>query len=112
MENKETIEEVKTDILEELFKIQNMNIEEREQLLKLEINKKNKLNLRSDNIALDQIIKDIRLIDITTLNELTCSTAKEIMQICGMKKKKKNNTEIELATNNQPGNVKSRKKCF
>ena len=109
MENKETIEEVKTDILEELFKIQNMNIEEREQLLKLEINKKNKLNLRSDNIALDQIIKDIRLIDITTLNELTCSTAKEIMEICGMKKKK---TEIELATNNQPGNLKSRKKCF
>ena len=88
MENKETIEDVKTDILEELFKIQNMNKEEREQLLKLEINKKNKLNLRSDNIALDQIIKDIRLTDITTLNELTCSTAKEIMEICGMKKKK------------------------
>ena len=27
-------------------------------------------------------------------------------------KKQKKKTEIELATNNQPGNVKSRKKCF
>ena len=85
MENNETIEDVKTDILEELSKTQNMNIEEREQLLKLETNKKNKLNLRSGNIALDQIIKDIRLTDITTLNELTCLTAKAIVERCGMK---------------------------
>ena len=37
-----------------------MNITEREPLLNLEINKKNKLYNRIGNIALDQIIKDIK----------------------------------------------------
>ena len=37
-----------------------MNITEREPLLKLEINKKNKLYNRIGNAALDQIIKDIK----------------------------------------------------
>ena len=62
-----------------------MNIEEREPLLKLETNKKNKLSIRIGNIALDQIIKDIKLKDITT--ELTYSTAKAMTEKCGMKKK-------------------------
>ena len=80
---------MKTEVLEEFFKTQNMNIEEREPLLKLETNKKNKLNIRIGNIALDQIIKDIKPKDITTLNELTYSTAKAITERCGMKKKQK-----------------------
>ena len=83
-----------------------MNIEEREPLLKIETNKKSKLNIRIGNIALDQIIKDIKPKDIITLNELTYSTAKAITERYGMKKK----TEIELTTNNQPGNAKFRKK--
>ena len=85
VENKEAIEEIKVEILEEFFKTQNMNIEEREPLLKLETNKKNKLSIRIGNIALDQIIKDIKLKDITT--ELTYSTAKAMTEKCGMKKK-------------------------
>ena len=48
-------------------------------------------------MALDKTIKDIKPKDITTLNELTCSTAKAIMERCVMKEKK---TEIELATKN------------
>ena len=48
-----------------------MNKEEREKLLELETNKKNKPNIRIGNIALDQIIKDVKPKDITTLNELT-----------------------------------------
>ena len=57
---------------------------------------KNKLNISIGNIALYQIIKDINPKDITTLNKLTCSTAKAIMEKRGMKNKKK----IELATEN------------
>ena len=70
-ENKEAIEEIKIEVLQEFFKTQNINTEEREPLLKLETNKKNKLNIRIGNIALNQIIKDIKPKDITTLNELT-----------------------------------------
>ena len=75
-------------MLEEFFKTQNMNIEDREPLLKLETNKKNNLNIRIGNIVLDQIIKDIKPKDITTLNELTYSTAKAITERCDTKKKK------------------------
>ena len=57
VENKQAIKEIKTEILEEFFKTQNMNMEERELLLKLETSKKNKLNIRIGNIAPDQIIK-------------------------------------------------------
>ena len=57
VENKEAIKEIKTEILEEFFKTQNMNMEERELLLTLETSKKNKLNIRIGNIAPDQIIK-------------------------------------------------------
>ena len=57
-----------------------MNKKEREPLLKLETNKKNKFNSRIGNIALDQIIKDIKPKDIATLNELTYSTAKAITE--------------------------------
>ena len=92
VENKETIEEIKVEILKEFFKTQNMNKGEREPVLKLETNKKNKLNIRVYNIALDQIIKGIKLKDITTLNQLTYSTAKAIMERCGMKKKNRKRT--------------------
>ena len=84
-----------------------MKIEERKPLLKLERNKKIKLNIRIGNIALDQIIKDIKPKDVTTVNELTYSTAKDDVQKDVVWKRK---TEIELATNNQPGNVTFRKK--
>ena len=50
--------------LGEFFKTQNVNIEEREPLLKLENNKKIKLNIKIRNIELDQIIKDIKPKDI------------------------------------------------
>ena len=70
-ENKEAIEEIKIEVLQEFFKTHNINTEEREPLLKLETNKKNKLNIRIGNIALNQTIKDIKPKDITTLNELT-----------------------------------------
>ena len=40
VENKEVIEAIKIEILEEFFKTQYMNIEEREPLLKLQTNKK------------------------------------------------------------------------
>ena len=76
VENKEAIEEIKAEILEEFSKAQNMNIEERQPFLKLETNKKNKFNIRIGNIALDQVIKDIKPKDITRLSELTYSTAK------------------------------------
>ena len=69
-----------------------MNTEERASLLKLETNKGNKLNIRNSNIAIDQIIKDIKPKDITTLNELTYSTAEAITKRCGMKKKNRNKT--------------------
>ena len=92
VENKEAIEEIKVEILEEFFKTQNIDIEEREPLLKLEKNKKNKINIRIDNIALNQIITDIKPNDITKLNELTYSTTKEITERCGMKKKNRNRT--------------------
>ena len=69
-----------------------MNIEEQESLLKLETNKRSKLNIRIGNTAIDQIIKDIKPKDITTLNELTYSTAKAITERCGMKKKNRNKT--------------------
>ena len=92
VENKEAIEEIKVEILEEFFKTQNINIEEREPLLKLEKNKKNKIDIRIGNIALNQIITDIKPNDITTLNELTYSTTKAITERCGMKKKNRNRT--------------------
>ena len=92
VENKEAIEEIKVEILEEFFKTQNIDIEEREPLLKLEKNKKNKINIRIDNIALTQIITDIKPNDITKLNELTYSTTKAILERCGMKKKNRNRT--------------------
>ena len=92
VENQEAIEEIKIEILEEFSKTQNMDLEEREPLLKLETNKKNKLNTRIGNIALDQITKDIKPKGITTLNELTCSTAKAITERCGMKKENRNRT--------------------
>ena len=69
-----------------------MNIEERESLLKLETNKRNKLNIRIGNTAIDLIIKDNKPKDITTLNELTYSTAIAITERCGMKKKNRNKT--------------------
>ena len=59
VENNEVIEETKVEILEEFFKTQNMNIEERQPLLKRETNKQNKFNITIRNIALDQIIEDI-----------------------------------------------------
>ena len=75
VENKEATEEIRPEILEEFLKTQYMNIEERELFLKLETNKKNRLNIRISNIPLDQIIKDIKPKDIT-LDKLTYSTAK------------------------------------
>ena len=69
-----------------------MNIEERELLLKLQTSKKNKLSIRIGNVALDQIIKDIKPKDITTMNELAYSTAKAITKRSGMKKKNRNRT--------------------
>ena len=69
-----------------------MNIEERELLLKLQTSKKNKLSIRIGNVALDQIIKDIKPKDITTMNELAYSTAKAITERSGMKKKNRNRT--------------------
>ena len=96
VENKEAIEEIKVEILEQFFKAQNMNIEEPEPLLKLETNKKNKLNIRIGNIALDQIIKDIKPKDITTLNELTYSTTKATTEKCSMKKKNRNRTTTKF----------------
>ena len=59
---------------------------------KLETNKKNNLNIRIGNIALDQIIKDIHPKGITISNELTHSTAKAITEKCGMKKRNRNRT--------------------
>ena len=47
-----------------------MNIEEREPLLKLETNKKIKLNIRIGNLELDQIIKDIKPNDTELINIL------------------------------------------
>ena len=66
--SKEATEEVKIEILEDFFKTQNMNIEEREPLLKLETDKKNKINIRIGNTTLDQIIKDFKPKDITRVN--------------------------------------------
>ena len=45
-----------------------MNIEERESLLELEANKKNKFNIKIGNIPLDQIIKDVTPKYKTTLH--------------------------------------------
>ena len=51
-----------------------------------------------DNIALDQIIKDIKSKYITTLNELRYSTAKTVAKRCGMKKKNRNRTITSFET--------------
>ena len=77
--------------MEEFLKTQDINIEER---------------ATSEARNKQEIIKDIKPKDITTLNELTCSTAKAIMKKRGMKKKNKNGT----THNKQLGNVKFRKK--
>ena len=66
--NKETIEEIKIEILEQFFKTHNMNIEERESFLELEIKKKNKFNIRIGNIPPDQIMKHIKPKYKTTLH--------------------------------------------
>ena len=52
-ENKKAIEEIKIEVVQEFLMTQNMNAEEHELFLKLETNKKNKLNIRIGNIALD-----------------------------------------------------------
>ena len=65
--------------LGEFFKTQNVNIEEREPLLKLETNKKIKLNIRIDNLELDQIIKDIKPKDIEWINILNSESNYEKM---------------------------------
>ena len=65
-----------------------MNITEREPLLKLEINK-NKLYNMFGNIALDQIIKDIK----SKIQQH--STAQAITERCGMKKKNRNRNSHE-----------------
>ena len=64
-ESKKAIEKIKNEIQEEFLKIQNMNREEQEPLLKLETNKKTKLKITIGNIALDQIINYIKPKDIT-----------------------------------------------
>ena len=64
-ESKKAIEKIKNEIQEEFLKIQNMNTEEQEPLLKLETNKKIKLKITIGNIALDQIINYIKPKDIT-----------------------------------------------
>ena len=69
-----------------------MNRKQQEPLLKLQTNKKNKFNIRIDNIELEQIINDIKPKDIATLNELTYSTAKAITERCSIKKKNRNRT--------------------
>ena len=56
-----------------------MNIEEREPLLKLETNKKIKLNIRIGNLELDQIIKDIKPKDIEWINILNSESNYEKM---------------------------------
>ena len=66
--NKETIEEIKIEILEQFFKTHNMNIEERESFLELEIKKKNKFNIRIGNIPPYQIMKHIKPKYKTTLH--------------------------------------------
>ena len=68
VENKETIEGIKVEILEEFFKTQNLNTEEQESLLELETHKKNEFNIRIENIPLDQILKDIKPKYKTTLH--------------------------------------------
>ena len=98
VENKEANEEEKTEILEEFFKAQNMNIKEQNQRVKPETNKKNKFNIMIGNIALDQIIKDIKPKYITTLNELTYATAKTVTKRCGVKKKNRNRTTTSFET--------------
>ena len=90
VENKKALEKIKIEVLEEFFKIQNMIIEDQEPLLKLETRKIKKINIKIDNIAINQIIKDIKSKDITTLNELTYSTANT--ERCGTKKKNRNRT--------------------
>ena len=65
--------------LGEFFKTQNVNIEEREPLLKLETNKKIKLNIRIGNLELDQIIKDIKPKDIEWINILNSESNYEKM---------------------------------
>ena len=56
-----------------------MNKEEREPLLKLETNKKIKLNIRIGNLELDQIIKDIKPKDIEWINILNSESNYEKM---------------------------------
>ena len=68
VKSKEATEEIKIEILEDFFKTQNMNTEEREPLLKLETDKKNKINIKMGNTTLDEIIKDFKSKDITKVN--------------------------------------------
>ena len=75
-----------------------MNIKEQNPQVKPETNKKNKFNIMIGKIALDQIIKDIKPKYITTLNELTYSTAKTVTKRCGVKKENRNRTITSFET--------------
>ena len=69
-----------------------MKIQDREQLLNTKAKNKQEKQIQHGNIALDQIIKDIKPKHITALNELTYSTAKAITERCATKKKNRNRT--------------------
>ena len=66
IENKEAIEEIETDILEQFLKTSEHRRARAPS--EVETNKKNKFNIKIGNIALDRVIKDIKQKDITALN--------------------------------------------
>ena len=97
----DVLEEAKNVILQELFKTQNMNMEESEKLLKLETNRKNKSNIRIGNIALYQIMNNIKSKENTILNELAYATAIAVIKKCDTKRKA---NRITMETKNSERN--------
>ena len=86
------ITETKTEILNEYMKIKQTKMQDREQLLKISRNNQNKKMINIGNKALERILNECTIEDMTALNELTYATAKVIERQCLPNRKKKKAT--------------------
>ena len=74
---------MKTDILEELSKVQHTNMAEREPLLKIRSKYKFKGSFDLANTALELLCNELNP-DLTCLNELIYTTGKDLQEKCGI----------------------------
>ena len=79
---------MKTDILEELSKVQHTNIAEREPLLKIRSKRKFESAFDLANTALELLCNELNP-DLTCLNELMYTTGKVLQEKCGINIKRR-----------------------